>query len=246
VVRRGDGTPLEGAVIEATDAAGSRLRTDSGAEPGAFTVPQLRDGTVVRLRAVAGAASSELVEVPAGRHDAVLVVDVGAWFAVRLDEASVAGSRGRLGPGADTIPVLALPVGVTSEIRPGVTVVLGGLARERTYSVLVGPTATGRFGAAEDVVADGRTVTIGLRDGTPLGGSVVAAEGVGRRGHVQALRDGVVIARTVIEAGGAFRFAGLPPGRWTLRAVGSEGASPGASVDADAGRDDVELDLRVR
>lgn len=247
IVRRGDGTPFDGAVVEASGASGAALSVTAGSATGSFRVEHLSGDSTLRLRATAGAAVSETIDVAAGRHDVVLTVDVGAWFAVRLDDATMRlRNEFDLGIGSNTgVHVFPGPVRTRLATTP---LVIGGLTPGTRYHVIVGPSSEGLWGEAGDVLPDGRTAVVSMKDGKPVSGRVRPADGGAVSGQVEALRDGVVFAVAPISPrDGAFGFPGLLPGRWTLRVVDAGGAR-GASVDVDvdAGRGDIELEPPAR
>ncbi len=248
-VRTPGGTPVREFTVEATEAEGRAAKVELRTTAGRFAVRPLREGAQVRIQARAGAATSNEIVVAAGTRDAVLTLDLGAWFRVELDEATRRRLEGSFDIYADDISVHVFPGGVAAPLSSAGAATVAGLDGNATYTLLVGPDDAGRFAEVKDVRADGRTVTVALIDGLPMEGTLQTAEGAtleGIRTNVFALREGVAVARAYERRVGTFQFPGLPPGRWTLRVVAEDGGHVLGEVEAEAGDEQVTITLRAR
>jgi hypothetical protein len=248
-VRLPDGRPFPGCEVTAVDdgGRGGEIVVQPGIAPGAFVLRDLRTGQRVRIRATAGDATSQEATVEAGRRDVTLVLDPGAWFTVRISDPQIES----VSPFADErrLRMWLFPGGRSIPVAPNGESALGSLDARRRYTVVVGPTPTGRCAEVRDVAADGRTVEVALQPGLPIAGRVAVAEGrtIDRgAARIEATREDAVVATTGIDADDRFRFPGLPAGRWTLRAVVDGTAAPLATVEAEAGVADVLVTLPGR
>ncbi len=95
--------------------------------------------------------------------------------------------------------------------------VIKGLAPHALYSLFVGPTKDGRYGYVDRVRGDRREIRLPLKVGGSITGEILAPAGATTRSWVSAQWSGFT-RTSAVEDDGTFRFDGLPPGLWTIKA----------------------------